>query len=52
MSAPSENMPMGVSAARAKPLLLRHLPYFAGSAVIVALAATMQFDGYVHNILM
>ncbi|HXN70154.1 MAG TPA: branched-chain amino acid ABC transporter ATP-binding protein/permease, partial [Bradyrhizobium sp.] len=52
MSAPSENMPMAVSAARAKPLLLRHLPYFIGAAVLVALAATIQFDGYILNILM
>jgi branched-chain amino acid transport system permease protein len=52
MSAPSENMPMAVSAARAKPLLLRHLPYFIGAAVLVTLTATMHFDGYIHNILM
>ena len=50
MSAPSENMPIAVSAP--KPLLLRHLPYFIGAAIVVALAATIQFDGYVHNILM
>ena len=37
---------------RSKPLLLRHLPYFIGAAIAVALAATIQFDGYVHNILM
>jgi branched-chain amino acid transport system permease protein len=37
---------------RARPLLLRHLPYFAGAAVLVTLTATMQFDGYIHNILM
>jgi branched-chain amino acid transport system permease protein len=52
MSAPSENMPMAVTPPRAKPMWLRHLPYFIGSAVLVALAATVQFDGYVHNILM
>jgi branched-chain amino acid transport system permease protein len=52
MSAPSENMPVAASAAREKPLLLRHLPYFIGAAVLVTLAATMQFDGYIHNILM
>jgi len=52
MSAPSENMPITVSVPRSKPLLLRHLPYFIGAAVVVALAATMQFDGYIHNILM
>ena len=50
MSAPSENMPIAVSAP--KPLLLRHAPYFIGAAIVVALAATVQFDGYVHNILM
>jgi branched-chain amino acid transport system permease protein len=48
----AENMPMTVSAARAKPMLLRHLPYFIGAAVLVTLAATMRFDGYIHNILM
>ena len=37
---------------RSKPLLLRHLPYFIGAAIVVALAATVQFDGYIHNILM
>ncbi len=52
MSAPSENMPMAVAAPRARPLLLRHLPYFIGAAILVALAATMRFDGYIHNILM
>ena len=52
MSAPSENMPIAVTTARAKPLLLRHLPYFVGAAILVTLAATMHFDGYIHNILM
>src|SRR6201985_1865316 len=52
MSAPSDNMPIAVSVPRAKPLLLRHAPYFLGAAILVALAATMQFDGYLHNILM
>ncbi|THD75523.1 MAG: branched-chain amino acid ABC transporter ATP-binding protein/permease [Bradyrhizobium sp.] len=52
MSAPSDNMPIAVSAPRTRPLLLRHLPYFIGAAVLVALAATMQFDGYILNILM
>ena len=33
MSAPSENMPIPVSVPRAKPLLIRHLPYFIGAAV-------------------
>jgi branched-chain amino acid transport system permease protein len=52
MSAPSENMPMAVSTAPTKPLLLRHLPYFIGAVILVTLAATMRFDGYIHNILM
>src|SRR5260370_726029 len=50
MSAPSENMPITAVVPRAKPLLLRHLPYFIGAAILVALAATMRFDGYIHNI--
>jgi branched-chain amino acid transport system permease protein len=52
MSAPSENMPISVSARRPKPLLLRHLPYFVGCAILVALAGTVELDGYIHNILM
>jgi branched-chain amino acid transport system permease protein len=52
MSAPSDHMPIAASTMRAKPLLLRHLPYFIGAAVLVTLAATMQFDGYILNILM
>ncbi|HTB04181.1 MAG TPA: branched-chain amino acid ABC transporter ATP-binding protein/permease [Bradyrhizobium sp.] len=52
MSAPSDNMPITVTTAPAKPLLLRHAPYFVGAAIVVTLAATMQFDGYIHNILM
>jgi len=52
MSAPSGHMPIAAPTIRAKPLLLRHLPYFVGAAVLVALAATMQFDGYILNILM
>jgi branched-chain amino acid transport system permease protein len=52
MSSPSENMPVTVSVPRSKPLLLRHLPYFIGAAALVALAATMRFDGYILNILM
>src|SRR6266566_553548 len=50
MSAPSENLAM--PAIRPKPALLRHLPYFAGAAILVALAAGLRFDGYVLNILM
>ena len=41
MSAPSENMPMPAALPRAKPLLIRHLPYFIGAAILVALAATI-----------
>jgi branched-chain amino acid transport system permease protein len=52
MSAPSDNMSMSTPIAPTKPALLRHLPYFAGAAILVALAATMQFDGYIHNILL
>jgi branched-chain amino acid transport system permease protein len=52
MSAPSDNMPMAANIVRPKPLLLRHLPYFIGAAILVALAASMQFDGYILNILM
>src|ERR1700742_4090223 len=52
MSAPSENMQIAANVVRSKPLLLRHLPYFIGAAVVVALAAVMQFDGYILNILL
>src|SRR3981189_2704293 len=45
-------MPIPAPVVRSKPLLLRHLPYFIGAAVVVALAATMRFDGYILNILM
>ena len=58
MSAPSENLPKNLTenltmpAVRPKPAWLWHLPYFVGAAVVVGLAAGMQFDGYVLNILM
>ncbi|AHY52100.1 hypothetical protein BJS_06342 [Bradyrhizobium japonicum SEMIA 5079] len=45
-------MPIPAPAIHSKPLLVRHLPYFIGAAILVALAATMRFDGYVHNILL
>jgi branched-chain amino acid transport system permease protein len=45
-------MPIPAPAIRSKPLVIRHLPYFIGVAVLVALAANMRFDGYVHNILL
>jgi branched-chain amino acid transport system permease protein len=52
MSAPSDNMPIPAPAIRSKPLVIRHLPYFIGVAILVALAANMRFDGYIHNILL
>jgi branched-chain amino acid transport system permease protein len=52
MSAESEKMAATVPLVRAKPMLVRHLPYFIGAAILVALAAGMRFDGYVLNILM
>src|SRR5947208_8164874 len=52
MSAPSDNMPIPAPAVRTKPLLLRHSPYFIAAAILVALTATIRFDGYIHNILM
>ncbi|MDI3559762.1 branched-chain amino acid ABC transporter ATP-binding protein/permease [Bradyrhizobium sp. Arg816] len=52
MSAPSDNMPIPAPGIHSKPLLVRHLPYFIGAAILVWLAATMRFDGYVHNILL
>jgi branched-chain amino acid transport system permease protein len=52
MSAPSDNMPAVVRLPRATPLLLRHLPYFIGATIVVALAAMLRFDGYILNILM
>jgi branched-chain amino acid transport system permease protein len=54
MNAPSGNLPENLTmpVIRSRPALLRHLPYFIGAAVVVALAAGLQFDGYVLNILM
>ncbi|WP_024508750.1 branched-chain amino acid ABC transporter ATP-binding protein/permease [Bradyrhizobium sp. ARR65] len=52
MSAGSENMAAPAPVIRSKPLIVRHLPYFVAAAILVALAAGMQFDGYVLNILM
>jgi branched-chain amino acid transport system permease protein len=37
---------------RARPALIRHVPYFIAAAVLVVLAAGMNFDGYVLNILL
>ncbi|PDT79273.1 branched-chain amino acid ABC transporter ATP-binding protein/permease [Bradyrhizobium sp. C9] len=47
----SDNM-IPAPAVRSKPLIIRHLPYFIGAAALVALAAGMQFDGYILNILL
>jgi branched-chain amino acid transport system permease protein len=52
MSAPSENIQSVIPAMRTTPLIVRHLPYFIGAAVVVVLAAMVPFDGYIHNILM
>jgi branched-chain amino acid transport system permease protein len=52
MSAPSDNISIPAPAVRSKPLLVRHLPYFIAAAILVTLTATIQLDGYVHNILM
>jgi branched-chain amino acid transport system permease protein len=47
----SDNM-IPAPAVRSRPLIVRHLPYFIGAAALVALAAGMQFDGYILNILL
>ena len=51
MTVNSDNMPATVTA-RSTPQMLRHLLYFIAAAVAVFAAATMNFDGYVLNILM
>ena len=43
MSAPSDNMPIPTPAIHSKPLLVRHLPYFIGAAILDVLAANMNF---------
>jgi len=52
MSTESEKMAAVAPVGRGKPLVLRHLPYFLCAAILVALAAMTQFDGYILNILM
>jgi len=52
MSVDSGNMAATAPVVRGRPMLLRHLPYFVCAAILVALAAVMQFDGYILNILM
>lgn len=51
MSTPVETIETS-SGARTGAPLLRHAPYFVFAAIAVAAAATMQFDGYILNILM
>lgn len=48
----SDNIQASAPRIRTVPLLIRHLPYFIGAAVLVAATATMTFDGYALNILM
>jgi branched-chain amino acid transport system permease protein len=52
MSTPTDEMTLPASMPGAKSLPFRHLPYFIAAAILVTLAATMTFDGYIHNILM
>lgn len=48
----SDNIPAVIAVPRSTPLIIRHAPYFIGAAILVALAASMSFDGYILNILM
>jgi branched-chain amino acid transport system permease protein len=48
----SDNIPAIIAVPRSTPLIIRHAPYFIGAAILVALAASMSFDGYILNILM
>ena len=52
MSVGSDNMQATTPVVHARPALVRHVPYFVGAAILVALAAAMNFDGYVLNILL
>lgn len=52
MSVPSEQIRTPALSIGAFAFPTRHLSYFAATAVLVVLAATMQFDGYILNILM
>jgi branched-chain amino acid transport system permease protein len=52
MSVGSDNMQAPTPVLRARPALIRHVPYFIAAAVLVVLAAGMNFDGYVLNILL
>ena len=44
MSAPSDNMPIPAQAIHSKPLLVRHLPYFIGAAILVVLGLCGQIN--------
>jgi branched-chain amino acid transport system permease protein len=52
MSVGSDNMQATTPVLRARPAVVRHVPYFIAAAILVALAAGMSFDGYVLNILL
>jgi branched-chain amino acid transport system permease protein len=52
MSMSGENIQTSTPAVRMTPSILRHAPYFVLAAIAVTAAATMQFDGYILNILM
>src|SRR3954469_15780391 len=48
----SEHIQPVAALPRPKPAIIRHAPYFVGAALLVFLAASMRFDGYILNILM
>src|SRR3954470_21332994 len=52
MSVGSDNIQATTPVVRARPALVRHVPYFIAAAIVVALAASMNFDGYILNILL
>src|SRR6201991_204792 len=52
MSVGSDNMQATTPVVHARPALVRHVPYFIAAAILVALAASMSFDGYILNILL
>jgi branched-chain amino acid transport system permease protein len=52
MSVGSDKMQATTPVLRARPAVIRHVPYFIAAAILVALAAGMSFDGYVLNILL
>lgn len=52
MTARTDDPPIALPVIRSRPLLLRHAPYFIAAAIVVALAATLRFDGYILNILL